>query len=348
MLSASLALAVGQVTLSTSYIPDLNLTVTHQGIIEPCLTDKYIEAYSRDKMGFNRHYRWQLDQGTHTFNLVQYAYDGAKPKLTPRELSEMFYFETLKMAEAVDAVSGKPEMMDRHKQKFVDRKVESFKLGPFEAWRDSHRDKLTGSFRNQIAWGNDQYQIQLEVNGKDSEPSRKFMDDAIRSLKFGKLTPTQVKALPLKMQSIGDMGLAYLSPAVLSLYERPAMNKKRPEGIGVVASANVCDGLEITAMTDSYKDAVVEDTTKTANSFKVSADMAGIEPISAQITPFAGGGFKGHVVRQRYKQFGQAYYGASLVAAAPGKTMILHFFVSEAMGGKTLAEKMLGSLALKR
>lgn len=348
MIAATLALAIGQVAVSTSYLPDLNLTVTHQGTIEPCLTDKYLEAYSRDKIGFNRQYRWQLDKGTHTFNLVQYAFDGARPKLTVRELSEMFYFETLKMAEAVDAASGQPDMMNRHKQKFVDRKVEPFKFGPFEAWRDSHRDKLTGSFRNQIAWGDDKAVIHLEINGKDSELSRKLMDDAIKSLRYGKLTPAQVKALPLKMQSISDLGLAFLSPAVLSLYERPATNKKRPEGVGIVASANVCDGLEITAMTDTYKDSVVEDTAKAANSMKVSTDMAGFEPISAQITPFAAAGYKGHIVRQRYKQFGDAYYGASLVVAAPGKVMILHFYVSEAMGGKTLAEKMLGSLAIKR
>lgn len=348
MIAATLALAIGQVTVTTSYLPDLNLTVTHQGIIEPCLTDKYIEAYSRDKIGFNRHYRWQLDKGTHTFNLVQFAFDGAKPKLTVRELSEMFYFETLKMAEAIDAASGQPDMMNRHKQKFLDRKVETFKLGPFDAWRDSHRDKLTGSFRNQIAWGDDKSVIQLEINGKDSELSRKLMDDAIKSMRYGKLTPVQVKMLPLKQQTISDMGLAFLSPAVPSLYERPATNKKRPEGTGIVATANVCEGLEITAMTDTYKDSVVEDTAKSANSMKVSADMAGFEPISAQITPFAAGGYKGHILRQRYKQFGEPYYGASLVAAAPGKVMILHFYVSEKMGGKTLAEKMLGSLALKR
>lgn len=348
MLAAVSAILLAQ-TLQASYLPELGIKVTHYGWFEPVVPEESLTSYRKDAFGMTTLAEWKLNRGPHTFTVQKMTYvDPSKPKMSVRQVAESFHDTMFKLAKSLDEASGDTQMMDRHVKKFVDRKVEEVKIASLSAFLDSHRDLLTGSFRNYLAWGDDRSQVFAEIIGRDDNLSRKLISDTIKLITPIKLSPAEAGKLPLQTQQLTVMGISMQSPAVFHLFQRPAAASNRTGGKGMTAHARVADGFEVTVLSDTYTDAKPSNTEETVRKLKVTEELAGFEPVSAQIAPFAAGSMKGHVIRQRYIEFGTAMYGASCALATPTRSIIVHIHISETAGGKPAAERMLSSLTIAK
>lgn len=329
------------------YIPSAKTSLVFLDNLTPVVVSDEDLKQDKELTGCILSYRWKGTTPHVYTTLTHYVYSSA-PRKTTRELAEEMYFASMRVAENVAKSTGKQDIMDSFKQKFMDRKVTETKVSGYAAWLDSHEDKLTKSWRRYLAWGDSREQWCLELVGDNDIPAvKEVLNLIVQSVSAVKFDDAKVlEAVPLQAQKLPGMMCSFSAPGVFQMYRRAPLDPSRPGGQGYAASMPM-GPISAVIFASKYTDSAVSSTLKTAEGLQKNTITPAMKVRASKVRPVTLGGLSGHEFALDFDDAGDPTYYCGVALADKGREWIVHVQASKAAGGEKKVRSMLESFKLQ-
>ncbi len=318
----------------TLFVPMAKVQLLFSRDLEPVPPVESSRKESRGRMGWETESIWLAKAPRAEVRLTYWTYaKGKKPLLSPKELATELYSNS----ELVDS----KEELDR---RYAGRQVIDAKLATYPATIDLHLDKEENRHWGLLAFGNDQEQWMVEVQG---DAALDGMDRAIRSI-FSSVKPMSMsndvlaKGL-LKMVALPGTGFEIGAPTCLAA-RVPYAEAGRPKLWSHWYVLELGDEFSISVHDNAYSDkkqpnlkadmdylqrSLRDGTRQLGKAEDVGATVDGWATLT-RVQPYTEGGKQNTIV--------WAYW------ASPGRTIFAVVKVSERLGGTARAREIAKSL----
>ena len=316
------------------FVPMAKLQLRFTRDLEPVPPQESSRLESKGRMGWETESIWYAKAPSGEVRLTYWTYaKGKKPSMSPKELATELYSNS-------ELVSDKDELALR----YADRKVIDAKLGTYPAVIDLHHDKEEKRYWGILAFGDDNEQWMVELQGNDSVSG---MEGAVRSI-IGSVRPISVsndslaKGL-LKMVALPGTGFEIGAPACMAA-RVPYAEAGRPRLWAHSYALELGDEYSISVQDNAYSDKKTPNL-KADLDYLVGSFQDGTRKLGkAEDTEGNVDGWATHMRVLPYTEAGKQHAIVWTYWASPGRTIFGVIKVSDRLGGATRAREIAKSL----